>query len=402
MFTKSESDITFSDIKAFCDEYREGVRVEYKREMTRHIPKIVSSFVNTQGGIFIIGVETHNETNWVVAIDGISNPGGLEEQIIQSASEGIYPPVHPEVIIREVPDTDNVVVIIRVTESPQAPHAIQNSTRAYIRTGSITQPYELAEIDRIEYLLKRREKPQITTQQIIDRTEERIESFFITDDPSITVIARPVYPHRPIISTGDIYEFAREEGLYWRYSSRVVGGWVASTIRDSKSYAYWELNEYGIVYHRHDLEKIELYPNRDEAEYLDFRRFVWEIGRTIKTATCFYKKCGYLGDVDITVQLRRVFDEKLLFYRFYSNILSRSIKTDEIEKQQCFDSQVLVSIQCLPQDLVDRKQFIGTVDQLTDPLLWAFNIIVNDAGRKELVEQLLLGEGILSQLDSLS
>ena len=54
MFTKSESDITFSDIKAFCDEYREGVRVEYKQEI-RHIPKIVSSFANTQGGIFIMG-----------------------------------------------------------------------------------------------------------------------------------------------------------------------------------------------------------------------------------------------------------------------------------------------------------------------------------------------------------
>ena len=394
MFTKLESDITFSDIQAFCDEYSEGVRVEYKQAI-RHIPKIVSSFANTQGGIFIIGVRADNETNKVVAIDGVSNPGGLEEQIIQSASEGIYPAVHPEVIIREVPDTDNVVVIIRVTESPQAPHAIQNSTRVYIRTGSITQPYELAEIDRIEYLLKRREKPQITTQQIIDRTEERIESFFITDEPNITVIARPVYPHRPIISTGDIYEFAREADLSWLYSSRVVGGWVASTIRDSESYAYWELNEYGIVYHRQHLEKIDRYSNSREAKYLDFRRFVWEIGRTIEKATSLYKKCGYLGAVDITVQLRQVFDETLLFYKFYSGILHRHMTSDDLEKQQCLDSQVLVSLQCLPQDLIDRNNFINTVDQLTNPLLWAFNITVNDAGRKELVEQLLLGERIL-------
>ena len=396
MFTKSESDITFSDIKAFCDEYREGVRVEYKRETTRHIPKIVSSFANTQGGIFIIGVETDNEANRVVAIDGISDPGGLEEQIIQSALTGIYPAVQPEVIIREVPDTDNVVVIVRVTESPEAPHAIQNSTKVYIRVGSITQPYELAEIDRIEYMLKRREKPQITTQQILNRTEERIESFFITDTPSITVIARPVFPHRPIISTGDIYEFAREKSLTWLYSSRVMGGWVASTKRDSEFYAYWELNEYGIVYHRQHLDKIDRYSDSHEAKYLDFRRFVWEVGRTIEMATSFYKKCGYLGNVDITVQLRRVFDEKLLFYKFYFNILRRHIKPDDIEKQQCFDSQVLVSIQCLPQDFVDRKKFINTVDELTDSLLWAFNITVNDVGRKELVEQLLLGEGILS------
>ena len=323
MFTKSESDITFSDIKAFCDEYREGVRVEYKQEI-RHIPKIVSSFANTQGGIFIIGVETANETNKVVAIEGIPNLGGLEEQIIQGATDGIDPPVHPEVIIREVPDTGNVVVIIRVTESPQAPHAIQNSTRVYIRIGSITQPYELAKIDRIEYLLKRREKPQITTQQIIDRIEERIESFFsIIEIPDITVIVRPVYPHRPIISTGDIYEFAREADLSWLYSSRVMGGWVASTRRDTEFYSYWELNEYGVVYHRHHLDKIEQHL-RGEAKHLDFRRFVWEIGRTIEKATSLYKKCGYLGNVDITVQLRQVFDETLLFYKF---ILTSSTET---------------------------------------------------------------------------
>ena len=394
MFTKLESDITFSDIKAFCDEYREGVRVEYKQKI-RHIPKIVSSFANMQGGIFIIGVETDNETNRVVAIDGISNPGGLEEQIIQSALTGIYPAVQPEVIIREVPDTDNVVVIIRVAESPQAPHAIQNSTRVYIRTGSITQPYELAEIDRIEYLLKRREKPQITTQQIIDRTEERVERLFCPDMPDITVIARPVFSHRPIISTRDIFEFAREADLSWLYSSRVMGGWVASTQRDSEFYAYWELNEYGIVYHRQHLDKIDRYSNSHEAKYLNFRRFVWEIGRTIEKATSLYKKCGYLGDVDITVQLRRVFDETLLFYKFYSGILRGHIKPDDIEKQQCLDSQVLVSLQCLPQDFIDRNKFIDTVDELTNPLLWAFNITVNDAGRKELVEQLLLGERIL-------
>lgn len=393
MFTKLESDITFSDIKAFCDEYREGVRVEYKQEI-KHIPKIVSSFANTQGGIFIIGVETDNETNKVIAIDGISNPGGLEEQIIQSALTGIHPAVQPEVIIREVPDTDNVVVIVRVAESPQAPHAIQNSTRVYIRAGSITQPYELAEIDRIEYLLKSRERLQITTQQIIDRTEERVSRFFV-EYPDITVIARPVFSYRPIISTGDIYEFAREADLSWLYSSRVVGGWFASTIRDSKFYSYWELNEYGIVYHRHHLDKIDQYSNSNEAKYVDVRRFVWEIGRTIEKAKSLYKKCGYLGAVDITVQLREVFDETLLFYKFYSNILQGHVKSDDIEKQQCFDSEVLASLQCLPQDLIDRNKFIDTVDRLTDPLLWAFNIVVDDAARKELVEQLLLGVRIL-------
>ena len=56
MFTKPIDEITFEDVKSFCDVWAEGVRVEYKKEI-RHIPKIVSSFANTHGGIFLIGVE---------------------------------------------------------------------------------------------------------------------------------------------------------------------------------------------------------------------------------------------------------------------------------------------------------------------------------------------------------
>ena len=59
MFTKLEKEIDFNDIETFCREWAEGVRVEYKREITpKTLPKIISSFANTQGGIFVIGVET--------------------------------------------------------------------------------------------------------------------------------------------------------------------------------------------------------------------------------------------------------------------------------------------------------------------------------------------------------
>ena len=177
MFTKLAADITFSDVEDFCREFGEGVRVEYKREI-QHIPKIVSSFANSSGGIFMIGAETDSTNRGIVPIRGIPKTSGIEEQIQQSTLTGIYPAVVPEIIIREVPNTNNVVVIVRVDESPQAPHAIQNSTRVYIRTGSITQPYELklAGIDQIEYMLKRRADSQEITQQILKRIEERQES----------------------------------------------------------------------------------------------------------------------------------------------------------------------------------------------------------------------------------
>ena len=392
MFTKLAADVTFSDLEDFCRESGEGIRVEYKRDfdIKKHIPKTVSAFANTQGGIFIIGAETDKKTNKVIAIDGIPNSGGIEEQIQQSALTGIYPAVIPEVINCGVPaNPNNVVVIVRVDESPQAPHAIQNSTKVYIRVGSITQPYELklAEVDQIEYMLKRREDSQITTRQILERIEERIESsleinppdldrnsaYLDTSLPNLTVIARPVFPYRPIISTRDIYDFT-ESNIFCRgyrslvSRSRVAGGLFTQTsaIMDGVSYTYRELNEYGIVYQRFVLHKIPNHwgPNKDE--YLIPDPFVRKIGELIHLAHTFYEKCEYSGHIEVTAQLRRIFGEELMFGQDQHPI--------DIKQQQSFDSEISASTQYLPRALVKREQLIEIVDELVGQLLWAFNI----------------------------
>ena len=371
MFTKLEADITFADIEDFCQQFGEGVRVEYKQQITRDIPKIVSSFANTLGGIFIIGAETDSTNQVIFPIQGISKKSGIEEQIQQSALTGIYPAVIPEVIICDVPNTNNVVVIIRVDESLQAPHAIENSTRVYIRVGSITQPYELelAEVDRIEYMLKRREDSQIVTRQILERTEERIESFFTTDRPNLTAIARPVFPYHPVIATAEINNFADIEKAGGYQVTGAAGGLVAFTAKDRGSaYDYWEFNEYGIVYHRLTLERMTLESaNTKTGAPLNFRFFILRIGRLIKRVQSFYTQCEYLGNIEIKVQLRQVFEEKLNFYDVYQSVFNRPAAGDS-HIQQCIDSEVIASRQCFPRDLATKEKFIDIVDQLAGQL----------------------------------
>lgn len=55
MFHTPLGQITFEQVVDFCKTFPEGVRVEYKQEPTKHIAKIISSFANTVGGIWIIG-----------------------------------------------------------------------------------------------------------------------------------------------------------------------------------------------------------------------------------------------------------------------------------------------------------------------------------------------------------
>ena len=386
MFTKPAADITFSDIEEFCREFGEGVRVEYKREI-QHIPKIISSFANSSGGIFMIGVETDSTNQVVFPIQGIPKRSGIEEQIQQSALTGVYPAVIPEIVICDVPNTNNVVVIVRVDESPQAPHAIQNSTRVYIRTGSITQPYELAKIDRIEYMLKRRERSQEITQQILKRIEGRQKSsgvfgpsdvdanspYFDTGFLNITVTAYPVFPYHPIISTREIYDFAENNRFLKRdYSSnsmsRVAGGIFTQTLAriDGTSFTYRELNEYGIVYQRFSLRKVPNNFNPDEEQYFMPDQFVRKIGELIHLSQSFCQQCAHSGHIEVKVQLRQIFGEELM--------LGQGQFPEYIKQQRSYDSEISASTQYLPRNLIKRDMFIEIVDELVDQLFWAFNV----------------------------
>ena len=353
MFSISGNEITFEDVETFCQKWPEGVRVEYKQEIA-HIPKIVSAFANTQGGIFIIGVKTNRDKNEVIfPIEGISKRENIEEQIQESALEGIYPGMIPDIIkVVDVPNTENVVVVIRVNESVQAPHAIEGSTKVYIRTGSITKPYKLADMDRLQYMFKRREDAQVVTRQILKRIEERTQLLNCAQGvPSITVIAKPVFPYRPVISTSDIYMLH----LSLSEPKRVIGG-ICSILRNAHQYE--EFNEYGIAYLKSELRSTD----NKEIEYLDLRD---RIGAFIRQASTFYKACQYLGNIEVSVHLKEVFDTILN---------SNPPNWVYGGETRCFDSDILVFEQCLPFDLYESEKRKNVCVDLICQLLWAYNI----------------------------
>ena len=368
MFTKPIDEITFEDVKSFCKEWAEGVRVEYKSEITvnRHIPKIVSSFANTYGGIFLIGVEADQKKNRVNSIPGVPQQNGIEEQIQQSALTGIYPGIIPEIKLIDVPNSSNVVVVVRVDESVQAPHAIQNSTEAYIRTGSITQPYKRSDMDRLAYMFKRREDSQLVAQQILDRIEKRTHNVLPkyklirnvqklrSSLPIFTVIARPVFPYRPVISASDIYE-----ALLIRPLRRVEGG--VSHIRSDE---YLELNEYGIVLHRVEL-------SFSEQREIDYTQFIYHINDSVLRVRNLFYKCEYLGNIEVTARLQNVLRKELIDPDRIP--YGRDI-TYNIGDTKCLDAEVFASKQCLSRDLEHEENRKDLVEDLICQLLWAFNI----------------------------
>ncbi len=378
LFTMPKDKIKFVDIEDFCRKWNEGSRVEYKAANV-HVAKTVSAFANSQGGVFIVGVETDKNNQVVFPIKGIPNKSGLEESITQSALTGIHPPVMPEITIVGTKTKDHVVVVVRVDESPRAPHAIQNSTKVHIRTDSVSQPYVLADMDRIEYMLKRREDSKIIYGQITNRIEERANSFHGSNEPSISAIARPSFPYKPIISTREIHDFMRRsrDGLGGITLSRVPGGAISSTGND-----YWELNDHGIVYGRLPLDRKD--PEKIHHTCF-FEAAIWLLNHSAS----FYEKCEYRGNIEMSLHLRNVAGKHLI----YSDRASLSIQhgpckcySSEVLSSARFPSEVLVNsnmeavklaIGRLPKNISQRSEaspILWIFGALIGQLLWAFDI----------------------------
>lgn len=375
MFTKPIDEITYQDVESFCQQWSEGVRVEYKRDLNikKHIPKVVSSFANTYGGIFLIGVEADDTTNMpILPIKGIPKRPNIEEGIQQSAEMSINPPVRPEVTVVKVPDNGSVVVVVSVAEgSLLAPHAIDQSTKAYFRVGSTTQPYklELANMELIAHMFKRREDSQVVARQVLNRVSERAKHNFRYDVPTLTVMVKPVFPYRPVISTSNIYQLCDEIKLL---PLRRVEGGVCHVLPEN----YLEFNEYGVVYHRISLAT----RNQQEIKY---PVCIEVVNLLIEQVIGFYKECKYLGNIEVTAHLQDVLGIELIDP---NNILPGRI-TDDVEDTRCLNAEVFASKQCLSRDLESEADRKDIVEELMCQLLWEFNIAADQPWIKERVRE---------------
>jgi len=374
VFNKPLSQIEYSDVEKFCATFGEGVRVEYKNEMIDKIPKTISAFANTSGGIIVIGVEVDKTQNKVTAINGIDSAPGLEERVINSALIGIYPSVIPEVKILEIPNAQNkILVVIKVHESVNAPHSIQNSTRVYIRTGSVSQPYELAEIERIDYLLKRRDQSTKLKDDLIQNANMRFTQLLGGANPKIpymTVTITPVFPYQPIISLDDMFSFGDQhpyvsKGYSLNDPQRIMDG-ICKFYGSTDNFSYQEVNQYGLVFivEALDKSKSQWKSSRQGEEKLFIRltRFILIIAQALKLAESFLNRCGYLGNLEVKVSVRNIAGENLMF---------RDNGFVDIDEYRAIDGLVLSSQICMVEDV--RTNLSQLISFLLKNVLWIFN-----------------------------
>src|SRR5207249_9659227 len=121
----------------------------------------------------------------------------------------LNPPIFPKstVVRSDVPG--KVFLIVEVEESSQAPHAVENSTAVYVRTGNAANLYELATVDLVIDLVQRRKEPVELAKRILDLAVERAGHVVLENMTYIQVSVCPTYPRVPLCSSQEVWDFAR-------------------------------------------------------------------------------------------------------------------------------------------------------------------------------------------------
>jgi hypothetical protein len=165
-FGKPFKDILEEDL-SILKTVSEGWYIEYKREKQsgEKIAKSISSFANSYGGIYFIGIEHDEKTNYCKNIDGIIDSPDVIRDAVRNS---IQPFPYFETV--QIPLKNGKKVIMAVVSEGENPPYIHSNGRIYRRQEAGSDPIEENERHVIDMLYSKAEeiKNELETFRKID------------------------------------------------------------------------------------------------------------------------------------------------------------------------------------------------------------------------------------------
>jgi hypothetical protein len=212
LFQKPISNLEHQDVEEFCARFSENIRVEYKstfdQNVKKKLPRAISAFANAYGGVLIVGV---NASNGIPEkpIEGINFADPEPRLTLENiCRENIFPevPVYSRLVQSSV--AGKAFLVVEVNESPKAPHAIENSTQVYVRTGDSLNPTALANLELIERLLLRRREVLARWSEFYAESLDLATAVGIDrGSPFLELRIGPLYPTEVILSRESAFAF---------------------------------------------------------------------------------------------------------------------------------------------------------------------------------------------------
>lgn len=394
LFTKSLKDIGINDVIAFCGEgIEEGIRIEYKEDWTdnKKLAREIASFANTYGGLLLIGI-AERDRKPILPLTGIDLEEGIDEKITSISFKGINPPVFPEIKICEMKDNPRkAVIVIRVYESDDTPHRVEQDTKVYIRVSSQKEPV-LAPFEEIEWMMNRRKKALDNSDRLLSRARKRFfEKYKKTGPdpqpgqrqvgigtlsglrppeykvpPTRGILIIPLYPHQEIIMYLDLVSVINRSVASnfpaYRISHRDYISTQDSIIycTSGQEISHTEINSFGLVFHKEDFSLDEHNYHGDKS-LIDIDTTLGMIYSILSFALNFYKNVGFWGSIKIDLTFDQILMRKLSFGH-----------TDQKFSKNQFDNQIIVERKTTVFELVDNID--ETVIDIFKEFLWSFGV----------------------------
>lgn len=360
LFTATPHDS--ADIREFCARFNEGLRVEYKQtfddNVRRALPKVVSSFANSLGGVLIVGVNAHDGVPQNPIEGFVAPPEELPLTVENLCLQGINPPVFPRTTIVQSDVAGRVFLVIEVDESWEAPHAIENSKRVYVRTGNAANPYDLAEVDLVIELVRRRAEPTALRERMLHVAAERARHAFGPDNIHVEVSVCPTYPRRPLCTRDTTWDFFSTQtyrgGRFFSFNTlrRVEDGTASFDPNE-----YGMLNTYGVLLARKVMRV-------DNEGFLFIRDPLYLALKLLICAHRFLRMVQYRGDLEVSVILRNVRHQRLLFI---PNVILGALDQDDY---RCYEDQV-EGKQIIAAENIQSNLSI-TIESIMSQVCWPF------------------------------
>jgi len=226
-FGKDFRDVELSDLEKL-KSVAEGWYIEYKRERPngRRIAASVSSFANSRGGVYFIGIESDPRTNFAVAFDGVTdNP-----DVIRDSVRGNLQPF-PYFETFTVDGGNGRQILMAVVPEGETPPYINSDGRIYRRQAAASDPVYENDRYTIDALYQK-------AQEFREELEgfRRLDLSFTVgeaDVPFLQMFVNPVPFNRSFIddffSKDNLRELMSQFNAKYALEEEISGGKVSSS-----------------------------------------------------------------------------------------------------------------------------------------------------------------------------